>query len=459
MFISAAPRSSRAQSTPSQRTGSAQQSAPPVPTYELARLPIGVSRDAWKQVSDDWSGTGQKFDVEYTSLSPAYQSQLKKQAVLGRGGYGQVYKINYRQVDMARKSVKIDHTISQARHDLMKAESAIGQKLDSHRHIIKLVGTYWKGPYHLNILTFPVATCDLGHFLDVWQSRWVDRSGTTRRLSEVARTLFDALELGLAHLDYDDRKRSRVADKRLWQIMGCTTQALLWMHSQRIQHRDLKPPNILLGPGQLYLTDFGISRDRSKEERSTTEYHVGHSYGYAAPEVLAGDRYNASEADIYSLGCVFLHILTAYHQADESRWQTERPRDPNENVHLYRERQFTWFLRNRNWTQHPFIPLSFVKFIAPLLNVDRKQRPNTYKVDESLKMAEEQGDSVYYGPCCRPPGAVPNSRPPIRSSQVRRGAATGATSSGNGIASQPRSTSNQIDLDAPRLPRTEQQQT
>ena len=48
----------------------------------------------------------------------------------------------------------------------LKTESSVGQKLDHHRHIVKLVSPYRKEQGHINILTFPVAVYDLGQFLD-----------------------------------------------------------------------------------------------------------------------------------------------------------------------------------------------------------------------------------------------------------------------------------------------------
>lgn len=40
-------------------------------------------------------------------------------------------------------------------------------------------GTCWKAQNHFNILTFPVATCDLGHLLDICQTRWADGESQT----------------------------------------------------------------------------------------------------------------------------------------------------------------------------------------------------------------------------------------------------------------------------------------
>lgn len=94
------------------------------------------------------------------------------------------------------------------------------------------------------------------------------------------------------------------------------------MHSRGIQHQDLKPPNILLRPGEILLTDFGMARDWARVEKSATDYYAGHSWGYAAPEVVDMDWVNVQEADIYSLGCVLLYLVTIIYAQD---LQIKRP--------------------------------------------------------------------------------------------------------------------------------------
>lgn len=99
---------------------------------------------------------------------------------------------------------------------------------------------------------------------------------------------------------------------RLHQMLGCLAEAIEWMHTNNVRHRDLKLANILLRPGQILLTDFGISRHQVVGETTSTETDVGFTWGYAAPEVFKKDGIaSLARADVYSLGCVFLHIFMA----------------------------------------------------------------------------------------------------------------------------------------------------
>ena len=139
-----------------------------------------------------------------------------------------------------------------------------------------------------------------------------------RRINRHARILFASLVLDTSLAEMSDIERATLLAHRLREVMGCVTQAILWMHSKEIMHRDLQPANILLRPGEVFLTDFGISRDRGEVDRSTTDYYAGFTQGYAPPEVVSGDMYNASQADVYSLGCVFMHILTVLYPGAET---------------------------------------------------------------------------------------------------------------------------------------------
>lgn len=97
--------------------------------------------------------------------------------------------------------------------------------------------------------------------------------------------------------------------------------ALSYVHSQGIVHRDIKLNNILLRPDHsIVLSDFGISRifnDNLRDElhasRTMTSATSGRmivgTQGYMPPEVLRGETATPA-ADVYALGVVFFKLLT-----------------------------------------------------------------------------------------------------------------------------------------------------
>lgn len=94
-----------------------------------------------------------------------------------------------------------------------------------------------------------------------------------------------------------------------WPLMREIADALVHAHSQGIIHRDIKPTNILISAeGKPKLTDFGISLLKFELGTGVTVSSFW-SIGYAAPEQRNGLR-ATEQSDIYSLGCVFYHMLS-----------------------------------------------------------------------------------------------------------------------------------------------------
>jgi serine/threonine protein kinase len=94
-----------------------------------------------------------------------------------------------------------------------------------------------------------------------------------------------------------------------WPLMRQMADALVHAHSQGIIHRDVKPSNVLIEPatGQPKLGDFGVSLLKFELATGITVSSF-FSIGYASPEQRRGEQ-ATERSDIYSLGCVFYHML------------------------------------------------------------------------------------------------------------------------------------------------------
>lgn len=108
----------------------------------------------------------------------------------------------------------------------------------------------------------------------------------------------------------DSQPRDQPLDPRiiksfLYQIL----QGVSYLHSKRILHRDLKPQNILIAnSGNVKLADFGLARTYQIPLRPYTHEVV--TLWYRAPEILLGTLEYSSALDIWSVGAIFLELLT-----------------------------------------------------------------------------------------------------------------------------------------------------
>ena len=86
--------------------------------------------------------------------------------------------------------------------------------------------------------------------------------------------------------------------------------ALFYLHSQNIAHRDVKIDNMLLDKNKnLKLVDFGLSTKYSDD--TLLDQPCG-TVVYAAPEVLDGNEYHGMLADVWSSGIVLYGMAAGY---------------------------------------------------------------------------------------------------------------------------------------------------
>jgi len=80
-------------------------------------------------------------------------------------------------------------------------------------------------------------------------------------------------------------------------------------HKSSIIHRDIKPTNVLISKqGQLKITDFGVAKDATARDLTSTGTLIG-TPCYMSPEQALGKRLSG-QSDVFSLGIVLYEMVT-----------------------------------------------------------------------------------------------------------------------------------------------------
>lgn len=95
------------------------------------------------------------------------------------------------------------------------------------------------------------------------------------------------------------------ADIKAWGLM--ISQAVWFLHENRILHRDIKSNNVLIGgDNTLKLADFGLARAMADPGRPMTCNVI--TLFYRPPELIYGARHYGGKVDVWSVACVLAEL-------------------------------------------------------------------------------------------------------------------------------------------------------
>lgn len=209
-----------------------------------------------------------QYEHVHRDINPNDQWEIVGE--LGDGAFGKVYKAKNKETGVLA-AAKVIETKSEEELEDYIVEIDILAKCD-HHYIVKLLDAF----YHENKLWIMIEFCP-GGAVDATMLE-LDRGLTEPQIKVVCRQMLEALH---------------------------------YLHSMKIIHRDLKAGNILLMlDGDIKLADFGVSAKNTKTLQRRDSF-IGTPY-WMAPEVVMCETMKDApydyKADIWSLGITLIEL-------------------------------------------------------------------------------------------------------------------------------------------------------
>jgi len=252
--------------------------------------------------ASDWS----KLDIR----------EVEFEALIGKGGFGKVYKVRYRGEVLALKMINHEDVSGDAVSQPLEAYFSQSIK---HRHVVR---TYLHNTHKRNcseaLSMTPTSarseadwlSCigsvnemELGDFRTWLVMEYCDMGTLQQAIEEGGGTFF-----GLGEGD---------AVKKARLVLNCArdvTSAMAYLHSLDIIHGDLKAQNILLQTCKrdergfiCKVADFGLSR--SSRSRSYIQTYTFGTVSHMPPELLS-DGILTPATDVYSFGMMLFEMMS-----------------------------------------------------------------------------------------------------------------------------------------------------
>jgi serine/threonine protein kinase len=288
-------------------------------------------------------------DTLETLLSSDLEIMLpfKSLRELGRGGYGIVDEVvsSSCKETYARKTIRsrqASHNttsyISQLRNELR-----VLKKLN-HPHLIKLVG-YYTTQTSFYIIMSPVADVNLADYI----RRYISTTSTQRN--------------------------------SFLKWMSCLASAVEYLHDEKIQHRDIKPQNVLVKGQDVFLTDLGNAKLLLDPEDVSAGKMI-FTPMYCAPETML-EGFQDCKADIFSLGCVFTEMYSGYFGHSSQDFENATL-DFDSRPYHSRVRETQRYVKNIEDLYNHVLSPELVTTICRMLEIEPTERPEAKALQSSF---------------------------------------------------------------------------
>ena len=242
-------------------------------------------------LSDKRNNLFSPSSMKKVELSPAL---FDYKYVIGRGGFGRVYKVVFKQTNtpFALKQISKIKIIDKKTEKCIKNERDILAQIN-HPFIVNLHFTFQDKDYLYFVL--------------------------------------DLLPGG--DLRYHLSQNHRFTEEQTKFFVGCLILGIEYLHSNGVIHRDIKPENLVLDEnGYMRVTDFGIAKMYKKEEINETSG----TPGYMGPEIFKGQNLTFA-VDYFALGVLTYEFMKGLRPYIGKNKRELREKILSEQIHISKD--------------------------------------------------------------------------------------------------------------------------
>ncbi|KAJ7401895.1 eukaryotic translation initiation factor 2 alpha kinase 2 [Pitangus sulphuratus] len=249
-----------------------------------------------KKLAANFPNVRKEVDMNTRAISVdnVFLNHFENIEPIGEGGFGNVFKAR-------AKCDKITYAIKRVEFTKNVSREAEGLARLTHENIVRY---HWSWTGHDRISNSAASSNSDKTILCLFiQMEFCEKGTLEKWITE----------------NREDKHYHEMAQNKFLQIM----KGVEYIHSEKLIHRDLKPPNIFIShDDKIKIGDFGLVTFAAYE---TLTENTG-TKSYMAPEQFS-DRYG-KEVDIYALGLIWFEILSAFTNHEKSEvWPSVRKGD------------------------------------------------------------------------------------------------------------------------------------
>ena len=234
-----------------------------------AKFHIAIGIRAWRTKSPQCHELKITFSTESQLTTRLDPTEIKREELIGKGAYGNVYSGRYRGMDVAVKVMKFQDSMTKGmKEDFLKEVEMMGKL--RHNAIVSFIGAVLI-PGEFQIVT---ELCPYGAMLSA--------------IKKYPKDFTEALKV---------------------KCLLDASNAMDFLHQSGIIHRDLKPDNLLMVSLQhrsavaCKLSDFGTTRDVNEYAKDMMRTEGVGTPLFMAPEILSSKPYD-KPVDVYSFSYI-----------------------------------------------------------------------------------------------------------------------------------------------------------